>query len=100
MNYNKCMKATSGHLSKLQGTVGLLALACAAIAPTVSFAAEYTDGMNSIILMSGSYDGQTNTLAEAIAAYNTANDTSYDISSFNGATSRRMRLSRKATARS
>ena len=55
------------------------------IAPLAAKAAEYVEGTTpEIVLMSGSADGTTNTLAEAIAAYNTANDTSYDVSSFNG----------------
>ena len=83
MMSKKCKAAASGHLLKLHGTMGLVALACAA-APMASFAAEYTEGMDSIVLMQGSSDGQTNTLAEAIAAYNTANGTEYTISSFNG----------------
>ena len=81
---NKCKPAASGHLFNLHGTMGLMALACAA-APMASFAAEYVAGTTpEIVLMTGSSDGQTNTLSEAIAAYNTANQTSYDVSSFNG----------------
>ncbi len=83
MKYNKCKAAASGHLFNLHGTMGLMALACAA-APMASFAAAYTEGMDSIVLMQGSTDGTTNTLSEAITAYNAANQTSYDVSSFNG----------------
>ena len=90
MMSKKCKAAASGHLLKLHGTMGLMALACAAtIAPLAASAAEYVSGTTpEIVLMSGSADGTTNTLAEAIAAYNTANGTEYTISSFNGATER------------
>lgn len=68
------------------GVSTVLATLCAAlIAPDAGEAAEYVEGTTSeIVLMAGSADGATNTLAEAISEYNTANGTSYDISSFNG----------------
>ena len=60
-------------------------LAAALLAPAVADAAEYIEGTTpEIVLMSGSADGTTNTLSEAIAAYNAANNTAYDVSSFNG----------------
>ena len=60
-------------------------LAAALLAPGVSQAAEYVQGNTpEIVLMTGSADGTTNTLAEAIAAYNAAKGSSYDVSSFNG----------------
>ena len=59
------------------------AAVCAALlAPGFAGAAEYTEGMDAITLTVA--DGETNTLAEAIAAYNTAHETNYDVSSFNG----------------
>ena len=61
------------------------ALCVVAITTSAADAAEYTEGMNSITL-TGATDGTTNTRAEAIAAYNTAHSTSYDVSSFNGGT--------------
>ena len=71
--------------SRLSNWSVLAAVCCAAaIAPIAASAAVYTDGMDSIVLMSGSIDGTTNTLSEAITAYNAANETSYDVSSFNG----------------
>ncbi|MBQ6135957.1 MAG: hypothetical protein IJI73_01140, partial [Kiritimatiellae bacterium] len=57
----------------------------AAFAPMAVCASAYNPGTTSeIVLMAGSDDGTTNTLAEAISEYNTANGTSYDVSSFNG----------------
>ena len=60
-------------------------LAAALLAPGAAQAAEYVSGNTpEIVLMANSADGTTNTLAEAIAAYNTAHSTTYDVSSFNG----------------
>ncbi|MBQ6136694.1 MAG: hypothetical protein IJI73_04930, partial [Kiritimatiellae bacterium] len=60
-------------------------LCAAAFAPMAVWASAYEQGTTpEIVLMAGSADGTTNTLAEAIAAYNAANETSYDVSSFNG----------------
>ena len=60
-------------------------LAAALLAPGAARAAEYVPGnVSEIVLMAGSADGMTNTLAEAIAAYNSASNTSYTVSSFNG----------------
>ena len=77
---------------KRDGSTGLfrefafLAAACAAtVAPIAAGAAEYEQGTTQeIVLMTGSADGTTNTLAEAIAAYNAAKGTDYSIDSFNG----------------
>ena len=69
-----------------KGAVFCTALcAIALLAPRAASAAEYVEGTTQeIVLMSGSADGTTNTLAEAIAAYNMAHETSYSVSSFNG----------------
>ena len=68
-------------------TSGFMVVLALAVAPGAANAAEYVQGTTpEIVLMAGSSDGQTNTLAEAIAAYNAANNTEYDISSFNGGT--------------
>ena len=84
MKHKKCRAAVSGQFFKLHGTVALLTLACTA-APMASFADEYIAGTTpEIVLMTGSEDGTTNTLSEAIAAYNKAHETDYDVSSFNG----------------
>lgn len=77
---------------KRDGSIGLfrefafLAAACAAtVAPIAASAAEYEQGTTQeIVLMTGSADGTTNTLSEAIAAYNAAKGTDYSIDSFNG----------------
>ena len=86
MMSKKCRVAVSGQFFNPHGIVSLMALACAAtIAPLAASAAEYVAGTTpEIVLMSGSSDGTTNTLSEAITAYNAANETAYDISSFNG----------------
>ena len=66
-------------------TSGFMVVLALAVASGAAIAAEYVEGTTpEIFLMSGSADGTTNTLAEAIAAYNAANNTTYDISSFNG----------------
>ncbi len=68
------------HRTILQSILGLLFLA-----PGAARAAEYVPGnVSEIVLMAGSADGTTNTLSEAITAYNAANNTAYDVSSFNG----------------
>ena len=68
------------HRTILQSFLGLLFLA-----PGAARAAEYVPGnVSEIVLMAGSADGTTNTLAEAIAAYNTAHSTDYSVASFNG----------------
>ena len=73
----------SNHLLLNLGMSALVAICAGLFAPSFALAAEYTEGMDSITLTVAA-DGTTNTLAEAIAAYNTAHGTSYDISSFNG----------------
>ncbi len=79
---DKCKRDSSTGL--FRGLTLSAAICAAALAPITAGAAEYTEGMDSIVLMAGSADGTTNTLAEAISEYNTANGTSYDVSSFNG----------------
>ncbi len=57
----------------------------ALLAPCASQSAEYVQGNTpELVLMAGSADGTTNTLAEAIAAYNSAHSTDYSVASFNG----------------
>ena len=73
----------SSIMSVKQRLSAFAAIGAALLAPGFAWAAEYTEGMNSITL-TVQVDGETNTLAEAIAAYNTANGTSYTVDSFNG----------------
>lgn len=62
-----------------------VAAVAAGMAPGAAFAAEYVEGTTpEIVLMAGTADGTTNTLAEAIEAYNAASNTTYTIDSFNG----------------
>jgi autotransporter-associated beta strand protein len=76
---------SSGMFSNLWSEAIFAAICAVVLAPCAANAAEYVEGTTpEIVLMAGSEDGTTNTLAEAIAAYNTAHETSYDISSFNG----------------
>ena len=83
MNFSdKCRR--DGSTGLFRGLTLSAAICAAALAPITAGAAEYTEGMSSIVLMAGSADGTTNTLAGAISEYNAANGTSYDVSSFNG----------------
>jgi len=76
---------SAGMFSNLWVGVVFAAICAAVLAPGFAEAAEYVPGTTQeIVLMTGSADGTTNTLAEAITAYNTAHETSYDVSSFNG----------------
>ncbi|MBQ6135956.1 MAG: hypothetical protein IJI73_01135 [Kiritimatiellae bacterium] len=78
------MKSSSVIVNSKLGALAA-SLCAAAFAPMAVCASAYEQGMTpEIVLMAGSTDGTTNTLAEAIDAYNTANGTSYDISAFNG----------------
>ena len=77
------MCVRDGFAGLLQAFVSCAAVCAAVLAPGFAGAAEYVEGMDSITLTVPT-DGTTNTLSEALAAYNAANGTSYDVGSFNG----------------